>query len=174
MKRFLSVVAVLALWTTAAFAETDYPTKDVIKDIQRGVDSPNQIDVLRVRTSATIPAAAVGSLDATGAISGGSLAVSGASTFSGATKVIAGGTTNPVVTSPSDYVGPVLVQLGSCTNGQAITFSDSFAAPPAVVIGAEAAGTTNENWYVTGLTSSGFTAHGQDGVPAGYIAVGLR
>lgn len=78
-----------------------------------------------------------------------------------------------VVVSPTGYAGTgVKIQLGSVTNGQVITFTDAFSATPAVSLGPEAA--TTNIWYVTGLTSAGFTAHTESGVAGGYIAAGLK
>lgn len=102
--------------------------------------------------------------DASGAIDGAVLA---------AATVLPAAVAEGIVVSPTGYSGTgVKVQLGSVTNTQVVVFADAFTAAPAVVLGPEAA--TTNIWFVSGLSTTGFTASTEDGVAGGYIAVGLK
>lgn len=171
----LAVMMAFALCVSAR-AETDYQALAVIHDIQNGVDNANQIKTLRVKDGITLPAGAITSASiADGTIvnadiaSGAAIAQSKLATLAITKSLLSGAGT---VVSSTSYVGRVQVLLGSVTNGQAITFSPSFAASPAVVIGPE--GSYTGAPYASSLTSGGFTAAGYSGgVAGGYIAIGI-
>lgn len=59
MKSIIASLVVAFALSVAAYAETDYKALAVIKDIQNGADNMNQIKVLRVKESVTLPAGSV-------------------------------------------------------------------------------------------------------------------
>jgi hypothetical protein len=69
MNKVLCVVVLGCVAAGIALAETDYKAQEVLRDVRLGRDTPNQIQTLRVRDSATV---------------GGALAVTGAATVGGA------------------------------------------------------------------------------------------
>lgn len=54
-KSIIASLVVAFAFSVGVFAETDYKALAVIKDIQNGADNQNQIKVLRVKESVTLP-----------------------------------------------------------------------------------------------------------------------
>ena len=118
MKKVFGLIVALVLCAGAVFAETDYAAMPVIRDIQKGKDNRNQIEVLRVKGAATIGGTATAQkVVASAGIVGGSATVSAGTDV---TTINVAGTAavylvNPVTT------GQAVVMANPSAAGQYIT-----------------------------------------------------
>jgi len=108
MRKIIDIAVALGIMGGVAFAETDYKALAAIRDIQKGVDNANQIEVLRVRDNATVGGSSVvtqsglyqSDTNATTTITGytpafiGQLLLGGAGTGTNGVWVAKGTTTN--------------------------------------------------------------------------------
>jgi hypothetical protein len=77
MNKVLCVVVLGCVAAGIALAETDYKAQEVLRDVRLGRDTPNQIQTLRVRDSATVGGDVTvgGTVTSTGAIAAPSVDV---------------------------------------------------------------------------------------------------
>lgn len=90
MRRFITTFGVIAALAIGVYAETDYVISPVVKDIQNGVNNPNQIKTLRVEGSGTV---------------GGNLTVSGTVTSTGASSSASPITSTAATTATAVFIG---------------------------------------------------------------------
>ncbi len=150
MKRVMSFVVAILCLAGVAVAETDYVTKPVLSDIQRGVDNANQIRALRVLGAATI---------------GGNVLASGEVRIDGKYAAVGpNATAGLMLQTGTNAISTITV----VTN----TFTVAFGAAPKVFCQALTAVSTNI--VVTSASTTGFVCTAPEGTAFQYLAVGTR
>lgn len=127
MRKLIAILGAAALCANLAPAEQKSVAQlsDAVYDVQKGKDSVNQIEVLRVKGAATVGGAmtVAGVLTASGGVGG-----SGASL----TSLPAGQLTGNIAVARITNALETCFQSGTCTNGQTISFTPAFGATPIV------------------------------------------